>query len=1014
MPTTRLPRAPSRGRRWGAAAALVLVAVTGCAAARTVAEPVAAEERVPRRPPLPLVRGPRLFLLPGDRKIPAAFEDPDGTRRLLLEGMRLAIHPDGSVSRGEELLPYDCVTAIELPERLGGGVLFVALSGGDTLIWRAESWTSKLEPLAHLGFPAQAVVPGFDRLLVHVKGSNEVVALSVQDGRALEYTGLPETPGARHLAFADAWMGVVDVPIRGTLATFDAGVTWTSLGLGASVGLVAEDGRVVIRRPDRNLSLDPAGHLSWVEDSDEASVEKDDSADADADTERAALVPGPLGHEPLRAAVISGWPDSAQTAVVAAQGNLARVRLADGKVIAVAKRALPASEECHGVALGGGFGFVCGRDEGGTVVYAFEPPLSLRPVLRFEAPRYVASSGNGALVIRGGCRGGSAHDSTRYCIVTPTGVLREIRVKGDHGVERVVALHDGRTAVIVPPRFGAPGQVTLVAANGSLKSVRMKLPEPGAERSMVRKGLWLDGFMETPKGELAGWVAAGGPFVGVRVSLSGRVEVGAIEKEIERALLSGQIGMVLGRSGVASETTDGGFNWRDVDLLVDVDAMATASSSRGCSRVGCVVGDWVRIGWRGRRGKRDPLKEAESPRATTMTRSAGGRWLVQCAPTAEMVRVPSATIQPTQPTFPTVPPRASSYMLTADEVRSTSWSSFQGMPAPQMAPTDVGLDYATASADLPIHVYAWGGRAADWTRAGQWIIRGSDPFAIRGGVWSTAATRSPWDDVVAAATAFGQNVHSSSSSSWTVATEPSGRGGVLFVTTSTGTDLYLFEAGRSIVKVGAAAGLGVKVAAGVVKTGGRWYLGAQRETFRIYEVVGNGIRMVGDYPLLLDGDARSSQQTTLVRNDTADALAIWVRANRTRGSETEWFVYPVDPDTGAVSEPTLIDRAQLAKMPDACSDGDSGWELVGIPPVSPFVELQGDARGFSTPRSVRARLIVGARGVCIDALTAELDSAMPLHPAIGAADWAGKRITVPMFVSDRAHSGARWKFRCTR
>jgi len=214
--------------------------------------------------------------------------------------------------------------------------------------------------------------------------------------------------------------------------------------------------------------------------------------------------------------------------------------------------------------------------------------------------------------------------------------------------------------------------------------------------------------------------------------------------------------------------------------------------------------------------------------------------------------------------------------------------------------------------------------------------------------------------------------------------------------------------------VGGTAGLGVKGAAGVVKTRGRWYLGAQRETFRIYEVVGNEIRMVGDYPLLGDSDSHSGQPATLVRNDAADALAIWVRANRTRGTETEWFVYPVDPETGTVSEPTLIDRAQLAKMPGACSDGDSGWELVGLPPVSPFVDLAGDAGGFSTPRSVRVRLVAGARGVCIDALTAEIDSPMPPHPAVAAADWAGQRITVPMFVSDRTQTGARWKFRCTR
>ena len=995
------------------ACVLALAAVSGCGGGQTLSAPASVAEAAPRRPPLPLPLRPKFFLLPGDREVPGAIEDPDGTRRMLLQGVRLTVHPDGAISRGEELFPYNEVAAIELPERLGGGVLFHALSAGDTLIWKAESWTSKLEPLARLGFVAQRVVPGFDRLLVHAKSSNEVVALDVTDGRVLDDTGLPAAPGVRHLAFADAWMGVVDLPIRGTLVTFDAGATWTSLGLGPSRGLAAEAGSVVIERPDRNLALDPTGRLLVKESMERPEAE---SSEEDSEPQVPARPGGPLGREPLREAVLHGWPDSATSAVVAARGHLGRVRLSDGRVTAVNKDAFPASEECHALALGGGFGFVCGREDGPTTIYAFDPPLSLREVLRFDGPRFVASSGNGALVVRGGCRTADGPDATRYCIITPTGLLREIRVKGDRGVERVVALHDGRTAVLVPPRFGAPGRVTLVEANGSMKSVKMKLPKDGAKRSMTRQGLWLDGFVETQKGQLAGWVVAGGPFVGVRVSLDGKVAVGTIENEVERALLSGSVGMVLGRSGLAAETTDGGFRWRELDLPVDVDAAANGQAMRGCSRVGCMYGDWVRIGWQGRKGKGDPLGEARTPRASvTVGGRSGGRWLIECAPTAEVRRGRLQGQMLAAPPSPSQSPHwGSPGVLTADTVQGTAWASHEGVPAPRRAAGDVGFDYAVRSEDAVVRAYAWGPRAADWARVGKWVIRGSDPFALEDAVWSTTDTRSPWDDVVEAARAFGQNVYGSPSPSWTVSTEPSGRGGMLFVTQSSGTELYLFEENRSIVKVADAAALGVNGAAGVVKTGGRWYVGAQRESFRIFEVVGDEIRLVGDYPMLTDNSSRSAMQTTVVRNDSGDGLAIWVRANRTRGSETMWYVYPVDPDSGAVSEPVVVDRATLAKMPDACRDGDSGWELVGAPPVSPFVDVHDDPRGLTTPRSVQARMRVGANGLCVDALSAELESPIPAQPRPAPSDWAGRRVTVPMFVSDGSGSGARWKFRCTR
>ncbi len=959
---------------------------------------------------MPLARQPRVFLLPGDREIPGAIEDPDGTRRLLMQGMRVTVHPDGAIARGQELLPYANIVALQLPERLGGGVLFHALSAGDTLMWKASSWTGELEPLARLGFATEAVIPGFDRLLVHAKGSGEVLAIDVASGRFFPETGLPPTPGARHLAFADEWMGVVDVPIRGTLATFDAGVTWNSLQLGGSQQLAVEEGRVLIQRPERQLSLDPAGRLLWIDPPPSETAPEATSGAAMLET---AAPPGPLGREPLRAAVLYGWPESAKAAVVATRGHLGRVALADGRLLGVTKDVFPASEECHAVALGGGFGFVCGREGGGTTIYAFEPPLALREVLHFDQGRYVASSGNGALVVRGGCRGDSEVDATRYCVITPTGLLREIRVKGDRGVERVVALHDGRTAVIVPPRFGAPGQVTVVDANGSMKSVRMKLPKDGAKRSMVRKGLWLDGFMETSQGNLAGWVVAGGPFVGVRVSLDGQVRVGTIENEIERSMLSGRVGLVLGRSGLAAETTDGGFRWREVDLPIDVDAAANSAKLRGCSRVGCLYGDWLRIGWQGPKGRGDPLAEAPTPRATTtQSRDRGGRWLVECAPTGEArPAAPPATprVAPADHVVLPIPGRRPT-VLTADTVQSTPWTSYQGIAPPRRAVSDVGFDHSTPSGGMFIHAYTWGPRAADWSRTGQWVIRGDDRFAYADALWSTSVTRSPWDDVVDAAQTFGQNVYGNSSPSWTVSAEPSGRGGILFATLSGGVEAYLFEAGRSITKVRDATALGVNAAAGVVKTGGRWYIGTQRETFRIFEVLGDEVRLVGDYPMLADSGSRSVLQTTLVRNDTATSLAIWVRANRTRGSETQWYVYPVEPQTGAVSEPVVIARSELAQMPDACGDGDSGWELAGPPPVSPYI----DVHGGPTPRGLEAKLRVGANGLCVDALSAEIDSLVPARPQAAARDWAGNRVTVPMFVSERQHRGARWVFRCTR
>src|SRR6185503_4576920 len=200
------------------------------------------------------------------------------------------------------------------------------------------------------------------------------------------------------------------------------------------------------------------------------------------------------------AAALHGWPDSPGSALVAAGGALARVQLSDGKLIDVAEHAMPDTGSCHAVSLGAGIGFVCGEERGRTAVYAFVPPLGVRQVMSFDEPRYVASSGNGALVIRGGCgRGASLYDM--YCIRSASGARREIRVSGDLGVERVVALADGRAAVIVPPRLGEAGRLTIVDASGRKHSVKLSLParEPPV-LALLKRGLWLDGFSELSPG----------------------------------------------------------------------------------------------------------------------------------------------------------------------------------------------------------------------------------------------------------------------------------------------------------------------------------------------------------------------------------------------------------------------------------------------------------------------------------------------------------------------------------
>ncbi len=1021
---------PSRSRAapWRLAICAASVTVIGACAHRAAvglaqkASPV--ETRSQKTAPA-YVTPAQLLVYPDETESRAVAQDPDGSRRLVAHGMRLVLHADGRIDRADEVFStHQAVRALELPPHLGGGHLLYVNGSQSTLIWRTKTWTGKLEPFANLDFEVAGLVPGFDRIYAFDENRTEVLPLDPVSGGAVDPGALPPSPDYGNMAFADAWLGAVEVPLRGVLVTFDAGATWRPMGRDVGGTLGVEQGQLVIgedvldsfgrlRQRSSEASSSQlfrgagavAGAQSFVTEPEEEGSEDADSALPSA---------GPFGRKPLRTAVLHGWPLSRRTAVVAAGGALGRIRLRDGKLLDVAERAYPDGGPCQAVALGVGIGFVCGREGGGTVVYRLDLPLSMRPVLSFAEPRFVSSSGNGALVIRGGCSATSDAPSgqTHYCIRTRQGTLKPISITGDRGVERIVSLRDGRTVVLMPPRPGAAGALVLIEADGSTRPVKLRLPKRDRKLGkLLRTGLWLEGFVEYPAGKLSGWVAAGGPFVGVRVGLDGKVRVGRLRSEVEHTLLSGRLALSLGTEGQALQTTNGGLDWKEFDLPVQSARLfergrdeTAAGIERGCSVVGCAFGPWVRMGWLGPKDD-TRLRTPDPPSETGRASSRGGRWNLNCAATGQGAGPGPAKRAARAPT-----PRRGYAPPSGSGLSSTEWSAFLGRRPPPKRPAQLGFDTGTEHLDVQIHGYAWGDRSADWTRQGKWQIVASDRFSVDQAVWETAVTRSPWSNAAEAARAFGQD----SPANWTVALEPSGRAGVLAINNTGNRELYLIEEGRSIVPLRDAARWEVTHPAGAVKVGGTWYVGHRGSSgFRLFRVDGDRIDILRYYPQLAGSSSSSRLLSSVVRNENADALGIWVRDLQVRGSATRWFVYPVHPQTGEVDEPLVIEPEQLGELPPPCSEGADGWLLEGSPPVDPYVDLVG-LDSVRAPRRLTARLLANPRGLCVDALAARAESAVPARLPGRSEQLDPHRPTVLMVMSDRARSRGRWGFRCTR
>ncbi len=888
--------------------------------------------------------------------VTAELKDSNGGRRFVAQGLRLIESPTGALEAADEFFPGTRIAASgSLPGRLGGGHLFVLNSSGSALLWRAASWTGKLSPLARVDGEVERVVPGFDRLYVLRARGAPWIALDAESGQALDLGSLPPSPGYGSMAFADEWLGAVELPLRGVVATFDAGGAWHSLGI-ARAELSAGEGGIVVSSPNGRFLLGPSGTQTPLA---EAKAEPAQKPAASSRAARRLPAPLPLGPRPLETAVLHGYRESGGTALVAAWGKLARVRLRDGAVLAEQADAYPGRAPCNAVTYGSGAGFVCGEPHGPTTIYELGEGLTLRRVLGFAEPRRIAQNGQGALLVRGSCAERGALESVR-CVLPRSGAPYEMAVRNPD--ERAVALSDSGVALLTPaPRTPpakrgaevAPAKPQKSESLGTLTLVRPGEPErqvalqtarieDKATAAILRDGFWLDAFEQAKSGELRGWLAGGESFVGVRVKLDGEVLFGPPEQHFERALLSGRFGLVVGRSGGLRETIDGGFEWTDGELPAEPDLRPerTFGTESGCSILGCAISGWLRVGWK--MGERDKLATARAPESTRLLGPGGNRWSLDCRSTGEQSR--PALRNNAQPEDRAVSP----------------WNPLAEVAPPPKRRTELGIETSNEAELRLFHAYAHGPAGDGWARDARWLVRLRDPFRVADGVWSTAPTPSHWSSAVLSADAFGRSP-SGPPSNWRIVTDPVKHAALLIVSLRGALELYLLEEGRTISRVRSQGALGV--ISSVALSGGRFYVAALGEarSLRIYRIERGELDLVGEFP---DVSARADAPV-LAPATQGEGIGVWLH-------DADYYLYPFDSAAQRFDPPIVARASDLATMPPPCSTGEDGYLVGDALALEPNVDLGGDPA--ATGNGVEVRLIVSPSRVCVDALAAPLGS----------------------------------------
>ncbi|MDF3067487.1 MAG: hypothetical protein K0R38_3088 [Polyangiaceae bacterium] len=982
--------------RLGGTLAGALGLVLSCAGARSP------EPSAPSAPlALPSARAafapPRLFPPTKGAGVMEAGVEHDGSRRLLAFGLRVVQRADGSLEVGDELLPAArSARFAELPARLGSGYLFWIVSSSGTLVYRAESWTAKLTPLAQLDFEAERFVPGFDRLLVLPKRDADYRALDLQTGEPVPPIGLPAAPAYGAMAFVDGWFGAVQVPLRGVLLSFDAGASWHPLGMPVN-GLEVAGDALALSTPTGDYLLDPRGELSHVADRDPQKV----SEMARAELQRAISPPAVAGKSAeslLELAVQSGFPDGAGNAFVATGGALLRVALQTGRVVERRERAYATSAECQGVRLGTGVGFVCGQGRELTRVYRVNTPLGLSLVRELAGARAVSDSGSGALVLRGGCEGASA--ASRHCILRADGTTQEVPSGGER--DRVVALADGRVVVVTPPGAGAAGSLAIWQGAAVQRVALSAATKDSRQKSLLEQGVWLDGMVEAKPGVLSGWVVGAGPFAGVELSLGGKVTLRRTQDNAGRVLFAGNRALSLGENGLASETTDGGGEWQAVELPPETDVKSSLAQGlrQGCSAVGCSFAGFVRVGWFDGRAARS-LAMPQTPARVSFPGPGGSRWRLQCNPTGDV-------------SAPALPFRAATSLAgrrfkptrigPGEDALLAPLSPFLEQAPPTLNDAWEGVDAGTEPQGVQLRLYAYGPRGGDWTRAGSLGFSFADRFATLGGVRRTALARSPWPDAATAADALGAEP-STNAAGLAAALDPGGSAGALLLNSRGTLDLFVFEAGRVPLRVPNVGRLGVASRlSGFVKTKAGYYFGSYDENarvLRVYRVAGQDLEValeVSDIP------PPRGPSAELTRSANGDALGIWVRG-------TGWFVHPVDLETSSVDAPYVVTPAQLAVMPEPCADGAEGLLVTGSIGLDPSAEVP---PGFGM-RSFEGRFRVSSLGICIDALAAQGEAGGAKTPprTTSRGLTATGRPTVIATLTERKPLGRRVELRCS-
>ena len=547
--------------------------------------PAAARAPVPEWLPVDFTRG-------GDSLAPSAG-DPDGG--VLVQGQRIAKSGPSS-----QLATAPLLGGARVPKHLGGGFLF----WGTTALYFAKTFLADLEPIVAVEAGPVSVSFGPGYTIVHQNNGGRL-ALSWPAKRS---TALPVAALVDVGTSADGRSALLIEP--DLVLTRGAGhESWRDM---------TAEARIVSRlyRSDSEL---------WLErkDGTAARVEADGSLSmhgrVPTEISRPRVTvddprwPRSVQETPLSRAVRRGVPLDDHRVVVEVAGAFATVDLGTGELTHVTSAVLASARECELLPMSSDVLALCRLQDATQVVISGAGGSSPKIEHAFSGPGSFFVGSPGTLLFGGACDG-RANDHPLVCVRQRDGSWRELGPPpgpraGDAGptapppaIARWVPTADGRALGLVGGQAGGVYD-----------------PVTGAIAPFSTDPRPQEAALFSPRGQLVTddvALAQDGRFVGyVGTSAMTLGRDGSIEHSPQRfvALVSsGALALAQDPEHRLWQSTDFGRHWLEVGRPPG----STPGQSYPitlCSRVGCELSGWFRIGYRTSPTRTAPVSVAPHP-----------------------------------------------------------------------------------------------------------------------------------------------------------------------------------------------------------------------------------------------------------------------------------------------------------------------------------------------------------------------------------------------------------------